>query len=205
MTFEIVDRIRKELFITGSALYEIVLAVSERVNRKIQIIRLHWQASTFLHRIDGVVMETGRQLADHLTRSRFTNGEHSVLAAMDAILTRSMSQVQGLKQALLQIDTKIRDLKLEAVHEDLLKMQQDLSVRSARIQRLTVTHRAVAVGRSIRELPRSSSVHLVVVMRGAFLLAPSEDVVFQPDDVVVLIGPESELSSCVTWFTSQRS
>jgi hypothetical protein len=205
MTFEIIDRIRKELFITGSALYEIVLAVSERVNRKIQIIRLHWQASTFLERIDGIAIETGRQLADHLTRSRFTNGEHSVLAAMDAILTRSMTQVHGLKQALLQIDTRIRDLKLEAVHEDLLKMQQDLSIRSARIERLTITRRAVAVGRSARELPRSSSVHLVVVMRGAFLLAPSDDVVFQPDDIVVLIGPESELSSCATWFTSQRS
>ncbi|MCP9470487.1 MAG: TrkA C-terminal domain-containing protein [Nitrospira sp.] len=144
-------------------------------------------------------------MADHLIRSRFTNGEHSVLAAMDTILTRSMSQIHGLKQALLQIDTRIRDLKLEAVHEDLLKMQQDLSIRSARIERLTVARRAAAVGRSIRELPRSSSVHLVVVMRGAFLLAPLEDVVFQPDDIVVLIGPESELSSCVAWFTSQRS
>lgn len=205
MTFEIIDRIRKELFITGSALYEIVLAVSERVNRKIQIIRLHWQASTSLERIDGIAMETGRQLVDHLTRSRFTHGEHSVLAAIDAILTRSMTQVHGLKQALLQIDTRIRDLKLEAVHEDLLKTQQDLSVRSARIERLTIARRAVAVGRSARELPRSSSVHLVVVMRGAFLLAPSDDVVFQPDDIVVLIGPESELSSCATWFTSQRS
>lgn len=205
MTFEIIDRIRKELFITGSALYEIILAVSERVNRKIQIIRLHWQASTFLERIDGIAIETGRQLADHLTRSRFTNGEHSVLAATDAILTRSMTQVHGLKQALLQIDTRIRDLKLEAIHEDLLKMQQDLSIRSARIERLTIARRAVAVGRSARELPRSSSVHLVVVMRGAFLLAPSDDVVFQPDDIVVLIGPESELSSCATWFTSQRS
>jgi hypothetical protein len=205
MTFEIIDRIRKELFITGSALYEIVLAVSERVNRKIQIIRLHWQASTFLERIDEIAMETGRQLADHLTRSRFANGEHPALAAMDAILTRSMTQVHGLKQALLQIDTRIRDLKLEAVHEDLLKMQQDLSIRSARIERLTIARRAVAVGRSARELPRSSSVHLVVVMRGAFLLAPSDDVVFQPDDIVVLIGLESELSSCVTWFTSQQS
>lgn len=205
MTFEIIDRIRKELFITGSALYEIVLAVSERVNRKIQIIRLHWQASTSLERIDGIAMETGRQLVDHLTRSRFTHGEHSVLAAIDAILTRSMTQVHGLKQALLQIDTRIRDLKLEAVHEDLLKTQQDLSVRSARIERLTIARRAVAVGRSARELPRSSSVRLVVVMRGAFLLAPSDDVVFQPDDIVVLIGPESELSSYATWFTSQRS
>ncbi len=205
MTFEVADRIRKELFVTGSALYEIVLAVSERVNRKIQIIRLHWQASTVLQRIDGVAMETGRQLADHLIRSRFTNGEHSVLAAMDAMLARSMSQVHGFKQALLQIDTRIRDLKLEAIHEDLLKMQQDLTVRSARIERLTVARGAAAVGRSIRELPRSSSVHLVVVMRGAFLLAPSEDVAFQPDDIVVLIGPESELPSCVTWFTSQRS
>ncbi|MCP9439573.1 MAG: TrkA C-terminal domain-containing protein [Nitrospira sp.] len=203
MTFEIVDRIRKELFITGSALYEIVLAVSERVNRKVQIIRLHWQASALLQRIDGIAMEAGRQLADYMIRPRLINEEPSVLAAIDAMLTRSTTQVHGLKQALLQIDARIRDLKLEAIHEDLIKIQQDLSVRSARIERVAVTRRAAAVGRSPRESPRSSSVHLVAVMRGAFLLAPSDDLVFQPDDIVVLIGLESELSSCVTWFTTQ--
>lgn len=202
MTFEIVDRIRKELFITGSALYEIVLAVSERVNRKVQIIRLHWQASVFLQRIDGIVMETGRQLANYMLHPRFVNEEHSVLATMDATLTRSMTQVHGLKQALMQLDARIRDLKLEAIHEDLLKIQQDLSIRSARIERVVVTRRAAAVGRSPRESPHSSSVHLAAVMRGAFLLVPSDDLVFHPDDIVVLIGLESELSSCVTWFTS---
>ena len=52
MSLEFFSRLQRELSVTGSALYETVLAVSERVNRKVQIMRLHWQASTLLRRND---------------------------------------------------------------------------------------------------------------------------------------------------------
>ena len=68
MAFELFGRLHKELSITGSAIYEVVLAISERVNRKAQIIRLHWQASVLLQRIDEVTAELGRQIADHVDR-----------------------------------------------------------------------------------------------------------------------------------------
>lgn len=51
MTFELLGRVHKELSITSQAFYETVLAISELVNRKIQIIRLHWHASTLLKKL----------------------------------------------------------------------------------------------------------------------------------------------------------
>ena len=62
MSLEFLGRLHKELSITGSALYEIVLSISERVNRKTQIIRLHWHASGILQQIDKVTAEVGRQV-----------------------------------------------------------------------------------------------------------------------------------------------
>lgn len=202
MNLELVSRIHKELSITGAALYEVVVSISERVNRKTQIIRLHWHASSLLQRIDQVTAEVGQQMVDHVARRFLIQGQPDV--ALDATLSHAALRVHELKQALMQVDGQIRELKLEATHEDLLRLRQDLSIRSARIERVAITRNAAAVGESMETIPRSSTVHIASVLRGPFLLAPSDGLIFRPDDIVVLIGMESELDQLVTWFTSQR-
>jgi hypothetical protein len=203
MSLEFLGRLHKELSITGSALYEMVLSISERVNRKTQIIRLHWHASGVLQRIDEVTAEVGRQVVDHVAHPFSIQGQHD--SALDTAVSHALVRVQKLKNSLTQIDGQIRELKLEAIHEELLKLQQDLTARSAKIERLTITRHAAAVGQTVSAMPRSSSVHIASVLRGPFLLAPSDGLIFRTDDIVVLIGIESELDRLVTWFTSQRA
>ena len=202
MSLEFFGRLHKELSITGSALYEIVLSISERVNRKTQIIRLHWQASGILQQIDEVTAEVGRQVSAHISRPSLNQNQHD--STMDITVSQAMIRVQELKRSLTQIDGQIRDLKLEAIHEDSLKLQQDLTARSAKIERLTITRHASAVGQTISAMPGSSSVHIASILRGPFLLAPSEGMIFRTDDIVVLIGIESEVDRLVAWFTSKR-
>jgi hypothetical protein len=202
MSLEFFGRLHKELSITGSALYEIVLSISERVNRKTQIIRLHWHASGVLQQIDEVTAKVGRQVADHISRPPLNQNQQD--STMDTTVSQAATRVQELKQSLTRIDGQIRDLKLEAIHEDSLKLQQDLTARSAKIERLTITRHAAAVGQTISAIPGSSSVHIASVLRGPFLLAPSEGLIFRTDDIVVLIGIESEVDRLVTWFTSKR-
>jgi len=205
MSFELFGRIHKELSITGNALYEIVLAIAERVNRKSQIIRLHWHAAALLQRLDELTSDVGRQWADHVSRRFLIQSEAGgALTALDATLSHAMMQVQGVKQSLMRIDTQIRELKLEVLHEDSFRLQQDLSLRSARMERLTITHHAAAVGQSINAMPRSSSVHLASVLRGPFLLVPSDGLIFRSNDIVVLLGMESELDPFIEWFTRHR-
>lgn len=202
MHLELFGRIHKELSITGAAVYEIVLSISERVNRKVQIMRLHWHASALLRQIDQVSAQLGQQMVEHMPPRFLIQGQQE--AALDASLSQAALRVHDLKDALMQVDAKIRELKIEAIHEDLIRLQQDLSIRSARIERIAIARNAAAVGESMGAMPQSSSVHIASVFRGPFLLAPSEDLLFRPDDIVVLIGLESDLDRLVTWFTSQR-
>jgi hypothetical protein len=206
MTLELFGRLNKELSITGSAFYEMILAISERVNRKVQIIRLHWQASSLLQRIDELTGDVGRQMASHVSRRFLIHGQPNPdLSDLDTILSDTALRVREFKRSLLQIDSHIRELKLEAIHEDLLRINQDLKVRSARIDRLTIARTAGAVGQSIGAMPQSSSVHVAAILRGPFVLAPSDGLVFRPDDIVILIGMESDLDHVALWLTSQRS
>lgn len=206
MSLELLGRVHKELAITGSAFYEAILAVAERVNRKVQIIRLHWHASTLHQRIDHLTAELGQQIVDQVARRFLARAQpDSALNTFDAALSRATVRVQELKRSLVQVDGQIRDLKLEAIQDDLLRLQRDLSFRSAGIERLTITRNATAAGQPVSAMPRPSSVHIATVLRGPFLLSPAEDLVFRPDDIVVLIGNQSELDRLADWFSGQRA
>jgi Trk K+ transport system NAD-binding subunit len=102
---------------------------------------------------------------------------------------------------LVRIDARIRDLKVEAVHHDLLRLQRDLSMRAAAIERLVISREAPAAGQCVRALPRFPSVQIAVIFRGSFLLPASEDVILRPDDIVVVLGLQSELEQLTPWFT----
>lgn len=205
MTFELFDRVHKELSITGQAFYESILAISEVVNRKVEIIRLHWQASSLLQRIDDVTARVGRLIAMQVSdRLHSRLQPDSIVYAVDEALTDARAHIHELKRSLMQVDAQIRELKLEATHQDLLLLHHDLTVRSAGIERLTVTHRAAAAGQPLSAAPHALASSVATVLRGPVLLSPSSDLVLQPGDIVIVIGPQTELDHFTHWFTGQR-
>lgn len=205
MTFELLGRVHKELSITGHACYETVLAISELVNRKVQIIRLHWQASTLLERIDALTGILGQQVVAQVS-DRLINklSLDSGVGMVDEKLAEAAAQVQQLKTFLVRVDAQIRELKLEAIHQDLLAFQRDLTLRSGGIERLTVARGAAAAHEPLSALPYSASAHVATVLRGPFLLAPSNDLLLRPGDIIILIGAQAELDKLASWFTGQR-
>ena len=205
MTFELLGRVHKELSISGHAFYETILSISELVNRKVQIIRLHWQASTLLQQIDDVTAKVGQQIVAQVSdRLQDQSHSESVVGVIDQALSNAISRVQELKQVLISVDAEIRELKIETVHRDLLSLQRDLALRSGGIERLTIVRGAAAAGQPLSALPQCSSASVAAVLRGPFLLAPTHDLQFRPGDIVVLVGAQTELAQLVSWFTGQR-
>lgn len=206
MTIELLGRVHKELSITGHAFYETVLAISELVNRKVQIIRLHWQASTLLKTIDEVTGALGQQIVTQVSDRLLEKPSLDPgVGLIDETLTEAIAQVQQLKTFLVRVDTQIRELKLEAIHQDLLALQRDLTLRSSGIERITVTRGAAATHEPLSALSYSASAHVATVFRGPFLLAPNKDLLLRPGDIVILIGDQAELDKLTAWFTGQRT
>ena len=120
-------------------------------------------------------------------------------------VSQDLLPIQMGKLRSLQIDAQIRELKLEAVHEDLLTLQQELSLRSATIERVLISKNCRAIGKSIEELSLPSSVRVVTVFRGPFLVPPSDGFVFRPDDVAIIVGLKTDLEQAAFWFTPSRT
>ena len=206
MSLELLGRIQQELSITGSAIYETVLALAERANRKVQVLRLHSQASTLLSQIEQVHGELGRQIVALCTkRPPFSHESTPPSDQLERFLGQAGDRVQQLKRTLLSVDSHIRELKLETIHHELLTLQQDLSLRAAAIERFPVVQGSPAIGRTLAEVALPASVRLVTVLRGPFLVPPDDALVLRLDDVLVIIGLQADLAQVVSEFTQVRN
>lgn len=204
MSFEFLTRLQKELSLTGSAVYESVITIAEHVNRKVHVLRLHGQATSLLTQIEELHGEIGRNVTSAFPS---TVSRQLVLSPQDLAqsLTHAADRIQRLKQTLGQVDNRIRDLKLEAIHEDLLHLQRDLSMRSAAIERLPVAQDAYVAGKSLAELAFPASLRVVIIFRGPFLIPPADTLVFRPDDVVIVVGLQDDLTHIAPWFKQKSA
>ena len=205
MSLELLGRLQQELSITGSAIYETVLALAERANRKVQVLRLHSQASSLLSQIEEVHGELGRQIATLCARRPPYSHEPPLRSdQLESVLGQAGDRVQHLKRTLLNVDSQIRELKLETIHHELLTLQQDLSLRAAAIERLPLARGSPMIGRALAEVALPSSVRLVTVLRGPFLVPPDQTLVLRVDDILVMIGLQEDLAQVTSEFTQAR-
>ena len=202
MSLELLGRIQQELSITGSAIYETILALAERANRKVQVLRLHNQASSLLSQIEQAHGELGRQIAS-LCAKRPPFSHESTLPSdqLERFLGQAGDRVQQLKRTLLSVDSNIRELKMETIHHDLLTLQQDLSLRAAAIERFPVVQGSQVIGRTLAEVALPASVRLVTVLRGPFLVPPDDALVLRAGDTLVMIGLQADLAQVASEFT----
>lgn len=202
MSLELLGRIQQELSITGSAIYETILALAERANRKVQVLRLHNQASSLLSQIEQAHGELGRQIAS-LCAKRPPFSHESTLPSdqLERVLGQAGDRVQQLKRTLLSVDSNIRELKLETIHHELLTLQQDLSLRAAAIERFPVVQGSQVIGRTLAEVALPASVRLVTVLRGPFLVPPDDALVLRAGDTLVMIGLQADLAQVASEFT----
>ena len=206
MSLELLGRIQQELSITGSAIYETILALAERANRKVQVLRLHNQASSLLSQIEQAHGELGRQIAA-LCAKRPPFSHESTLPSdqLERVLGQAGDRIQQLKRTLLSVDSNIRELKLETIHHELLTLQQDLSLRAAAIERFPVVQGSPVIGRTLAEVALPASVRLVTVLRGPFLVPPDDALVLRADDILVMIGLQADLAQVASEFTQARN
>lgn len=202
MSLELLTRIQQELSITGSAVHETVLAIAERVNRKVQVLRLHSQAAQLLRQIEQVHSELGCQIATLSSqRIPFSPTSTAPPDQLEQLLSQAGNRIQQLKHLLSTVDSQIRELRLETIHHELLTLQQDLSLRGAAIERFPVIQGSPVIGKTLAEMALPASVRLVTIIRGPFLVPPDEALALRIDDVAVMIGTQADLALVASWFT----
>src|SRR5581483_2380421 len=125
MITELLHRIAKETKFTVASLQESIIAISERVNRKIQALILHGQAAILHEQIAAVYQELGGQLCNSLsnvsdTGDQYVPDDEVVRSEIEAILSETTARVRLLKKEIMQVDRLIQEIEIDTLREDLL-------------------------------------------------------------------------------------
>jgi Trk K+ transport system NAD-binding subunit len=124
---------------------------------------------------------------------------------VEYLFDQAGNRIQQLKRTLATVDSHIRELKLETIHHELLTLQQELSLRTAAIERFPVVQGSPVIGKTFAEMALPTSVRPVTILRGPLLVPPDDALVLRIDDVVVMIGQQSDLAQVASQFTQARN
>jgi K+/H+ antiporter YhaU regulatory subunit KhtT len=201
MTTPSLDRVKKEFWITVAAFREVVLTVAERVNRRVQVMRLQWHMSALTSQIEAIYQQVGGRLTDLTAKDNDEPAKPQDPALMEKILQEATPRLGQLRDELAQVTVRMRELEIDTLTEDLLKFQQDLASRLSTIERVVVARGATVIGQSVPQLGLSLPVRVAAVFRGTTALTVNGHSALKAGDVVVLVGPRTEVKQAASWFT----
>lgn len=206
MNSEFLNRVKREISFTVEGARETVIALSDHVNRKVEVLKLHWRAAAITSQVAQCQQELGTLLAEIL--GQFAEGSQAGVSPdrqfLQGKLEETAARLRLLKRELQQLDRAVSEVENEVLLEDLLKFQRELSARSAGIQWVTVAQGAWVVGRAMDQLDLSPGTHMVAVFRGPALLTPDAGGGLRPGDHVVLLGHRTDLQKDLPGFTGRR-
>ena len=207
MNTDFFDRLRREVTLTYETARETLFAIADRVNRKTQAIKLHWHAATITRQLALAHEHAGSLLCDalspHLQDSPPTPAKPDPVN-LQPKLEQLSATIRLLKRDLATVDRQIGEIEAEALVDDLLKFQQDLSARALLVERLTVDREAAVVAKSPEHLDLSPSTRVVAIFRGPALLPHPVTGGLRPGDIVILLGLRADLQKDRSEFTEPQ-
>lgn len=203
MTTEFLQRIRNEFTLTLDRVRETTLAISERVNRKTQVMKLHWQASSLSDRINSVHQDLGRLVCELHTQENDQPTREFDLKDFEVQLKEKSGRARQITQQLAHVDHLGRQLEGESLREDLVALERDLFLRGATIERIQIVPGAAVVGGAISHLNLPPSMRVMAVFRGPALLSPLGTELLRAGDIVMLLGPRHDVRAVRPRFTER--
>lgn len=202
---DLLTRLRQELRFTLATVEEGTLAIAERVNRKVQLMRLHWQASQIQAALSRVHRHLGETLSQDVAEPGLSSEARVSTPAVDEVLHQSLPQVQSYKEQLERISTQVGVLRSEFVHDDLVRYYRDIQIRGETFAYVPVARGSSCIGLPFEALASRYEVRVLMVVRGAVLLNPTDRSMIRAGDQLALAGQAEVLTPCVAQLTGSRT
>lgn len=207
MNTDIFDRIRREIVLTVEGARETVITLADRVNRKTQALKLHWQAAEVARQLSEAHQQIGVLVTEHLVGQQgpwVRTSEQDNAGQLQVRLEGLAATIRLLKEELTRIDRRISEIEAENLSDDLLRVQLDITARSLSIERVIVAADAAAAATPLGNLVLSPGTRVLAVFRGPALLADHLTTALRSGDIVVLLGSRPELQQDRAQFNQRQ-
>ena len=172
---------------------EAIMAVAERVARRVQVTKLQLQAEDAEARLRQTYEALGQCLyAMHAAHSPEAVNVEAALPLCESARTE--------QRALQEIRDRLASRYDDVLIVPLIRLQEDLQTGGGTIERITIAPNAQADGKPLGDAVLPENVRIVLVRRSDALLFPSAHLVLRAGDQVTLIGTRSELPGALQSF-----
>ncbi len=193
----IVQSSLRTLSITFDGAKEAVLAVAERVARRVQVTKLQLQATDAEERLRQAHESLGQHLyAARVAPSPDTASPTATVATVDGSLPLC-EDIRSEQRALQEILDRLASRQDDTLIVPLLRLQEDLQAGGGAVERVTIAPNAHANGKPLSEVALPESVRIVLVRRNDGILFPSNQMVVRAGDQVTVIGNRSALPGAI--------
>ncbi|HEX9284403.1 MAG TPA: TrkA C-terminal domain-containing protein [Nitrospirales bacterium] len=174
----------RALSISAAGMKEAIMAVAERVARRVQIAKLQLQAVDAEARLQQAYESLGHCLyTAHTAKSPDAWRVDEALPLCENIRAEQHT-LQGIRDRL----TSRYD---DVLSGPLIRLQEDLQNGGGAMERVTITPASPADGRSLSAVVMPEGVRIVLVRRVDALLLPTGDLVLKAGDHVTILGDRS--------------
>jgi len=201
MLSEFFARVRHEAILSLAGLRESVVSIAERVNRQVQIVKLHAQSSSIVDQVNTHFVALGAVLAEQLPTE--PSRRHALFLSEPAPplgqrLQKTQQHIQRLRRELRHLTHQITEIETETLTDTLLRIHRDLTSRGGAVERVVLQPGSPAMGKTTPEFERATRTRLIAVCRGPALLTAFDHLTLAPGDVVLLIGSRRSLSEAIS-------
>src|SRR6266540_1562639 len=174
----------RALSISAAGMKEAIMAVAERVARRVQIAKLQLQAVDAEARLQQAYESLGHCLyTAHTAKSPDAWRVDEALPLCENIRAEQHT-LQGIRDRL----TSRYD---DVLSGPLIRLQEDLQDGGGAVERVTITPASPADGQPLSAVVMPESVRIVLVRRVDALLLPTGDLVLKAGDQVTILGDRS--------------
>lgn len=180
----------RTLSISFDGAKEAVMAVAERVARRVQVTKLQLQAEDAEARLRQAYESLGERL-------HAADSTHSPETAQIDDSLPLCENIRAEQRALQEIRDRLASRYDDVLIVPLIRLQEDLQAGGGTIERVTIVPSAQSDGKPISTVALPESVRIVLVRRNDSLLFPSDQMVLRAGDQVTIIGNRSALPGAI--------
>lgn len=180
----------RTLSISVEGAKEAVMAVAERVARRVQVTKLQLQAEDAEARL----RQTYEALGQCLHAAQAAHSPET--ATVDDALPLC-EDIRAEQRALQEIRDRLASRYDDVLIVPLIRLQEDLQAGGGTIERVTIAPSAQADGKPLNEVALPESVRIVLVRRNDALFFPSAQMILRAGDQVTIIGNRSEFPGAI--------
>ena len=184
----------RTLSISFGGAKEAVMAIAERVARRVQVTKLQLQAEDAEVRLRQAYESLGQRL--YATHAMHFSSE---TAKVDDALPLC-EDIRAEHRALQEIRDRLASRYDDVLIVPLIRLQEDLQAGGGTIERATIAPSAQADGKPLSEVALPEGVRIVLVLRNDALMFPSAQMILRAGDQVTIIGNRSAFPAALQSF-----